>query len=80
LKHLELFPTQIELYLIYGKSQFYLQNWADAIEVMEQGSDYIFEDNNISLEYYELMFDLYNKNKNFEKAKEISDMIQLLKS
>ena len=47
---------------------------------MEQGSDYIFEDNNISLEYYELMFDLYNKNKNFEKAKEISDMIQLLKS
>lgn len=79
-KHLELFPTQIELYLIYGKSQFYLQNWADAIEVMEQGSDYIFEDNNISLEYYELMFDLYNKNNNSEKAKEISDMIQLLKS
>ena len=66
--------------MIYGKSQVYLQNWADAIEVMEQGSDYIFEDNNISLEYYELMFDLYNKNKNFEKAKEISDMIQLLKS
>ena len=47
---------------------------------MEQGSDYIFEDNNISLEYYELMFDLYNKNNNSEKAKEISDMIQLLKS
>ena len=66
--------------MIYGKSQFYLQNWTDAIEVMEQGSDYIFEDNNISLEYYELMFDLYNKNKNSEKAKEISDMIQLLKS
>ena len=47
---------------------------------MEQGSDYIFEDNNISLEYYELMFDLYNKNKNSDKAKEISDIIQLLKS
>ena len=47
---------------------------------MEQGSDYIFEDNNISLGYYELMFDLYNKNKNSEKGEEISDMIQLLKS
>jgi len=76
-EQLELFPTQIELYLICGKSQFYLQNWGDAINVMEQGFDYIFEDNNITQDYYELMLDLYNKNKNLEKAKKISDLIEL---
>ena len=80
LEYLEIFPTQIELYLICGKSQFYFQNWNDAIEVLEQGFDYIYEENNITMEYYELMVDLYTKNKNPEKVKEISYMIELIKS
>ena len=38
------------------------------------------EENNITMEYYELMVDLYTKNKNPEKVKEISYMIELIKS
>ena len=79
LKQLELFPTQIELYLICGKSYFYFQKWKDALILMEQGIDYIFEENQITIDYYELMYKLYVKTDNLEKAEQFNEMIKFLK-
>ena len=80
LGQLELFPTQIELYLICGKSYFYFQNWKDALNLMGQGVDYIFEENQITIDYYELMYKLYVKTNNLEKAEQFNEMIKYLRS
>lgn len=69
LKQLEFFPTQIALYLVYGRAQFHLQRWDAALEWLEIGLDYIFEDNETAKAYYILMADLYTKKNNIAKAK-----------
>ncbi len=69
LKKLEFFPTQIALYLVYGRAQFHLQRWDAALEWLEIGLDYIFEDNETAKAYYILMADLYTKKNNIAKAK-----------
>ena len=69
LKQLEFFPTQIALYLVYGRAQFHLQQWDAALEWLEIGMDYIFEENETVKAYYILMADLYTKNNNIAKAK-----------
>ena len=80
LRQLELFPTQIELYLICGKSYFYFQNWKDALTIMGQGIDYIFEENQITIDYYELMYKLYVETNNLVEAERFNEIIKFLKS
>jgi tetratricopeptide (TPR) repeat protein len=69
LAQMEFFPTQIPLYLAYGRAQFHLQQWDAALEWLEIGMDYIFEENETVKAYYILMSDLYTKNNNIAKAK-----------
>jgi tetratricopeptide (TPR) repeat protein len=70
---LELFPTQLELYLVYGTSQMALHQWNQALEMLEIGLDYIFEDNTITMQYYYLLAELYKKQNNIKKAKAFSN-------
>ena len=78
LTQLEFFPTQIQLYLICGQAQFQLQRWGAALDLLEIGLDYIFEDNETAKRYYILMADLYSKNNNIAKAKTFNDKAKAL--
>ena len=78
LTQLEFFPTQIQLYLICGQAQFHLQRWGAALDLLEIGLDYIFEDNETAERYYILMADLYSKNNNIAKAKTFNDKAKAL--
>jgi len=70
---LELFPTQLELYLVYGTSQMALKQWNQALEMLEIGLDYIFEDNEVAVQYYNLIAELYKNQNNIKKSKAFSD-------
>ena len=70
---LELFPTQLELYLVYGTSQMALKEWNQALEMLEIGLDYIFEDNEVAVQYYSLLAELYKNQNNIKKSKAFSD-------
>ncbi|MGC6525442.1 MAG: tetratricopeptide repeat protein [Flavobacteriaceae bacterium] len=70
---LELFPTQLELYLVYGTSQMALKEWNQALEMLEIGLDYIFEDNEVAVQYYNLIAELYKNQNNIKKSKAFSD-------
>jgi len=65
---LELFPTQIELYLICSQAQLALKQIDEALETLEMGVDYIFEEDEIVVQYYRLMADLYKRKNNIKKA------------
>jgi tetratricopeptide (TPR) repeat protein len=78
LKQLEFFPTQIPLYFVYGRAQFHLRQWDTALEWLEIGIDYIFEENETAKAYYILMADLYTKNNNIAKAKTFNDKAKAL--
>ena len=78
LTQLEFFPTQIPLYLAYGRAQFNLQQWDAALEWLEIGMDYIFEENETAKAYYILMADLYTKNNNIAKAKAFNNKAKAL--
>ena len=75
---LEFFPTQVPLYLVYGQAQFHLQNWGAALEWLEIGLDYIFEENEAAEAYYILMADLYTKTNNIAKAKAFNNKVDEL--
>ena len=70
---LELFPTQLELYLVYGTSQMALKQWNQALEMLEIGLDYIVEDNEVAVQYYNLIAELYKNQNNIKKSKAFSD-------
>jgi len=70
---LELFPTQLELYLVYGTSQMASKQWNQALEMLEIGLDYIFEDNEVAVQYYNLIAELYKNQNNIKKSKAFSD-------
>ena len=78
LTQLEFFPTQTPLYLAYGRAQFHLQQWDAALEWLEIGMDYIFEENETAKAYYILMADLYTKNNNIAKAKTFNNKVKAL--
>ena len=78
-KQLDFHPTQIELYLIYGQSKLALNLPQDAVERLEMGLDFIFEDSDMSLSYYELMVDIYTKLNNIKKAESFTNKVKALK-
>jgi hypothetical protein len=70
---LELFPTQIELYLICSQAQLALEQIDEALETLEIGVDYIFEEDKLTAQYYRLMADLYKQKNNIKKAEAFSN-------
>jgi tetratricopeptide (TPR) repeat protein len=77
---LELFPTQLELYLVYSTSQIVLEKWNQALEMLEIGVDYIFEDNEIAAQYYNLLAELYKKQNNIKTSKAFSNKAKAIYS
>lgn len=77
---LELFPTQLELYLVFGGSQMALQHWDRALEILEVGLDYIFEENEVAAQYYDLLAELYKKQNNIKKSKAFSHKAKAIQS
>jgi len=77
---LELFPTQLELYLVFGGSQMALQHWDRALELLEIGLDYIFEENEVAAQYYDLLAELYKKQNNIKKSKAFSHKAKAIQS
>lgn len=73
LMQLELFPTQIELYLICSQAQLALEQIDEALETLEIGVDYIFEEDKLTAQYYRLMADLYKQKNNIKKAEAFSN-------
>ncbi|MEC8323927.1 MAG: hypothetical protein VXZ57_04585, partial [Bacteroidota bacterium] len=80
LEKIELFPTQIELYIIYAQAQFYLENWDAALKQLELGLDYIFEENQTAANYYGLMAELYTKTNNIAQAKSFKNKVIALEN
>ena len=78
LEKIELFPTQIELYIIYAQAQFYLEHWDAALKQLELGLDYIFEENQTAANYYGLMAELYTKTNNIAQAKSFKNKVKAL--
>jgi tetratricopeptide (TPR) repeat protein len=70
---LELFPTQLELYLVYGASKMALNEDNQALEMLEIGLDYIFEVNEVAVHYYNVLAKLYKNQNNIKKSKAFSD-------
>ena len=66
---LELFPTQLELYLARSRAQLALEQIDEALETLEMGVDYIFEEDEIAVQYYRLIANLYKRKNNIKKAK-----------
>ena len=75
---MELFPTQIELYLICSQSQLALKQIDDALATLEIGLDYIFEDNELAAQYYLLMANIHKIKNNIKKAKTFSSKAEAI--
>lgn len=75
---MDLFPTQIELYIIYGESLSILNRHGQALERLEMGLDFLFEESEVALSYYKLMVDIYTQLNNIKKAKAFDDKIKAL--
>jgi hypothetical protein len=50
-----------------------LKEWNQALEMLEIGLDYIFEDNEVAVQYYNLLAELYKNQNNIKKSKAFSD-------
>tara|TARA_B100000886_G_scaffold40062_1_gene24774 strand:- start:515 stop:1531 length:1017 start_codon:yes stop_codon:yes gene_type:complete len=76
---LDIFPTLIELYFINGTALYKLNKIAKSIEILEDGLDYIFEEDSIAFNYYHLLAKLYKETNNITKANSLIDKVNSLK-
>lgn len=65
---LESFPAQAILYLINGVAEIELSNTNSAIESLETGLDYLFDDPKMEKDFYEQLTIAYNKKGDAAKA------------
>lgn len=70
---LKLFPVQPTPYLMNGISNFQLKNIGKAVQVLERGKDYIYDDNQLLSNFYDLLGDGYHQLGNAEKSYEYYD-------
>lgn len=74
------FPAQPVLYLINGVAQNNLNNSKEAIEILNEGIDYVIEDNKMLSDFYKQLADAYTKSNNTKKAQEFTKKAQKLES
>ena len=67
---LEVYPAQALLYLLKGVSLIGLDNPADAIEILEEGVDYVIDDQNMEKDFYNQLSKAYTMQGNSAKAEE----------
>jgi len=65
---LEIFPAQPLLYLLHGVSNIFLNNIESAIESLETGLDYLFEDPKMEKDFYLQLSKAYAKKNDVNKA------------
>ena len=65
---LYIFPAQPLLYLLYGVSNIYLNNVDIAIESLETGLDYLFDNPKMERDFYEQLSKAYTKKNDIKKA------------
>lgn len=79
-KALEIFPAQPLLYLVNGVANLELSNIDLAIESLETGLDYLYEDLPMQLDFYEQLSIAYSKKGNLKKAEEFAKKALELKN
>ncbi|MDD4847930.1 MAG: tetratricopeptide repeat protein [Bacteroidales bacterium] len=75
---IKLFPVQYTPYLMNGIAHFQLKNFGKAVQVLERGKDYVYDDSNTLEDFYNLLGDGYHELGNMEKCYEYYDKILAL--
>jgi len=70
---LEVYPVQALLYLLNGVANNHLGKFPKAIESLETGLDFVFDDPKMEKDFYEQLSFAYEKNGNPEKARRFSE-------
>jgi tetratricopeptide (TPR) repeat protein len=65
---LEVFPSQAVFYYFKGRSLFGLTQYDEAISVLEEGLDYLFETSQLEVDIFELLTEIYTQKGNSAKA------------
>jgi tetratricopeptide (TPR) repeat protein len=73
-KALEIFPAQPLLYLMQAVSNINLSNTDIAIESLETGLDYLFDDSNMERDFYKQLSIAYKMKNDLKKAEHYSKM------
>jgi len=75
---IETYPSQPILYLIKGVALNNLNKPKAAIEILEEGLDYIIDDTKMESDYYSQLSEAYKQNNNLAKAEELNKKAQSL--
>lgn len=67
---IDLFPAQPLVYLYRGKALQNQQRYQEAIDVLEQGIDFVVDDSKLEGQFYTILADLYSRIDNPHKVKE----------
>ena len=67
---IELFPAQPLVYLYRGKALQNQQRYQEAIDILEQGIDFVVDDSKLEGQFYTILADLYSRIDNPHKVKE----------
>ena len=65
---LEIFPAQPLLYLVNGVANNELKNAEQAVEILEMGLDYLFDDPKMEYDFYQQLSIAYTLKENAKKA------------
>ena len=77
---LDLYPSQPLLYLTYGVALNKQGKFKSAINQLELGVDYIIEDINMEMDFYQQLGDAYTGSGNAEKAARYYNKVKELKA
>lgn len=77
-KSLEIFPSQPNLYLYNGIANNALQQWNKAINSLETGLDFLFDDQKTELLFYKEMVKVYATKGNHKKERQYQEKINQL--
>lgn len=72
---IKLFPVQSTPYLMNGLANFQLKNIGKALQVLERGKDFVYDDPKMLEDFYNLLGDGYHQMGNAEKSYEYYDKI-----
>jgi tetratricopeptide (TPR) repeat protein len=78
-KSLELNSTQPMLYLFKGKAYNQLKKSKEAIEILENGLDFVFDNNELMKQFYNELVIAYQKEGNITKVNHYKQLVQKLK-
>lgn len=70
---LELFPNQANTYFLNGIANIQLKNYQKAVDVLKDGLEFVYDNNQLLLQFYSNLGDAYNALKNYEKSDKAFD-------